>query len=298
MKLPDIALQLHQLGHQRQINIFEGKLNPQNDANKSFLGNLFSVSQRAVASMTSAAAKNPGSTLVYALLASPLAGANAKPYSTTTNSIANAFEDCWDHHRHDDFSFAFSKVRCLGELAKDICSDREPGTSSRYDYPLSQRKEIDVCTRLLGRAAGLRTTIPSAQKMSNDIIQDVIKDVTGNPHDRENIVDFDAEEIIDHYGLRGEVDDSINDSKDVWEWISRHRSALESKDHEGNSRANPPRRDEFIHAADNRYKESGDIKDLDTYKRVLEGINSLSLKPYVRSYYVELSRAISEKLGV
>ncbi|HEY4145907.1 hypothetical protein [Pinirhizobacter sp.] len=295
--LPNAALQWDVLGHQCQIKAFEENLKPQSNANKSFLSNLFTVSQGAVASMASAAARNPASTLVFALLASPLAGANAKPFSTTTKEIATAFDGCWGRHRHDDFSLAYSKVRCLGEMASDICSDREFGTSSRYNFGAGQDKffdtEHDICIKLLGRSAGVNTVLPSRYKELADIFEDVIKDVTANLDDRENIDFFDAEEIIERYELLGEVDDSIMDSRDVSEWVFRHQSELEHKGY-----VHPPTRAEFIHAADNRYKESGDIKDFQTYKRVRAGIMELDLKPYENGYYGKLISAISAKLGV
>ncbi|WP_250625060.1 hypothetical protein [Pinirhizobacter soli] len=300
--LPSADFKLGRFHHQCQIKTFEESLRPQMSAGKGFLSNLFKISQRAVTSAVSIVGKNPASTLVYALLASPLPGAHAKPFSPTTNSIAGAFEGCWDHHRHDDFSFAFSQARCLGELAGDICSDKEPGTSGRYNFGIGRNDFNDakhqICIKLLGRAAGIGTTLPSGYKELPDIIEDIIRDVTANPGDRENISLFDAEGIIEDFGLRGEVDGDLIDSRDVADWVSRHKEELEYKDHEGRSYANPPTRIEFVHAADNRYKESGDIKDAETYKRVLQAISELNLRPYENSYYGELIGAISKKLGV
>lgn len=303
--LSDVVFRLDRLDHQRQIRSFEEKPGSKDGAGDSLSNNLFKVTQRALVKMASAAMARPASTLAYTLLASSFIGINAAPLpetfklkhvSDTTKGIAQTFESCWSQHRHDNFPNAFAKVRCLGELADDICSDRELGTSSRYNFDVkhdeSNDRKHNVCRQLLGRSAGVHATILSAHKTPDVIIQDVVRDVMDTP--RENDMRrLDAMDIIDKYGLRGEVDASLMDSKDVSNWVSQHRSELERR-----QLVWPPDHAEFIHAADNRYKETGDIKDQETYLRVIDGINEMNLEPYVDRYYGAVAQHVADELKV
>lgn len=113
--LPNATFRLDRLNHQSQVEAFAGKLNPQSGANKSFVGNLFKVSQDTVSRMVGSAIKHPASSLVYGLLASSFSGAIAKALSPNTMPIARAIDNCLDAHRHDGFPIAYSEVRCAAE---------------------------------------------------------------------------------------------------------------------------------------------------------------------------------------
>jgi hypothetical protein len=300
----DAVFRLERFDHQRQIKSFE-QLNSKDGGSDGFSNSLFKVTQRALVKMAGAALEKPALTLVCTLLASRFMGISAAPLSETfklkqvseaTKEMAQAFEHCWSQHRHDNFPNAFTKVRCLGQLADDICSDRELGTSSRYNFDVkhdeSNDRKHNVCRQLLGRSAGLRATISSARKTPDVIIQDVVRDVMDTQ--RENDMRrLDAMDIIDNYGLRGEVDASLMDSRDVSNWVSQHRSELER-----GHLVWPPDYAEFIHAADNRYKETGDIKDQETYLRVMDGINKMDLTPYIDRYYGAVAQHITDELKV
>jgi len=298
--LPNAAIGLDRFNHQGQIKAFEEKLSPQGDADKSFLSNLFKVSQGAVSSMVGGAVRNPASTLVYGLLASSFSGAIAKALSPNTMPIARAIDDCLEEHRHDGFSITLSEVRCAVDVVNDLCSDRELGSSSRYNVGLYQPEPSDSernkCLTLVDRILGWNAVIPSASKTSDDIIKDVINDVVGHPEYKDNIDYFDAQDIIEAYGLIGMVDDRLMDKRDVADWIYQHKLELERKDDTGKRLAHPPALVDFIHAADNRYKESFEIKDYDTYKAVLRAIHDLNLQHYVNSYYGHLIESIAKRL--
>ncbi len=92
------------------------------------------------------------------------------------------------------------------------------------------------------------------------------------------------------------VDDRFLDTRDLADWIYQRQFELERKDDAGKSHVHPPTIDEFIRAADNRYKESGDIKDYDTYMDVLRGIRELNLHQYVNNYYGHLIESIAKRL--
>lgn len=187
-----------------------------------------------------------------------------------------------------------------GRTINDICSERELGSSSRYNFGLYYPDPFDTkkntCFSLLDRVIGRYAVISSASKTSDDIIKDVINDVVGHPEYKEDIDYFDAQNVIEDYGLFGMVDDSLMDQRDLADWIDQHQFELERRDDTGKSLVHPPTLQDFIHAADNRYKESGDIKDYDTYTDVLKGIHGLNLQHYVNNYYGHLIESIAKRL--
>ena len=294
--LSNTVIRLDQFKHQGQIKAFEVKLDPQGNANKSFLNNLFKVSQATVSRIVGAAIRNPASALVYALLASGPFGANARAYSRAYSDVLPALEECFSARRHESFPVNYASVRCLGEVANDICSGRSPGSSGRYGFHIRYREsdltKRDLCRQLLSRAAGIFTSIPSAYKTPDQIIKDVVLDVKEDLFYGERM-NVEANKIIRKYGLRGEVDVSIMTASDVWDWISRHRPELEDRRSVDAFDTNA-----LLHAADNIFKESGDIRDQDTYRQVVEGILDLDLEVYRDDYYVALADRISEKLYV
>jgi len=299
----DISFQLERSGHQRQIKTFEERSTSKASTNESFSSCLFKVAQRAWVKMAKVAMDRPVSTLAYGLAGGGIVKINALPLSEAsgtqhlsvpTMKFAEAFEECMLEHRHDNFPIRNMQARCLGELIGDTCSDREPGTSSRYNFGIwhdeSNDRNQNVCRQLAGRAAGVHATVRSAHKTAEMIIKDVVRDVTDNQKEAGLA---DALRIIDHYGLRGEVDGSLIDSEDVSKWVSGHRSELQHGGHVW-----PPSYREFIHAASNRYKESGDIRDQETYRSVLDGIDRMNLEPYEDRYFGEIAQYIADELKV
>ena len=302
--LAGVVFRLERFDHQRQIKAFEEKFNAKDGSGKNFAASLFRVAQSSLAAMAGAAMAKPVSTFVYALLASSMARVNAapltetglRPFSGQTMKLAAALDNCLLQHRHDDVAQVNKAVRCLGEVAGDLCSGREPGSGSRYNFGIrhdeSNSRHHNECLQRLGRSAGVHSTIKSAHKTAGMIVEDVVRDVTANGQETQARM-ADARDINEVYDLRGEVDDSIMDARDVSDWVSRHRSELEAK-----SLVWPPDQSEFMHAADNRYKETNDIRDQATYRDVLDRINRMDMRPYENRYFGELAVHMAGDLKV
>lgn len=292
--ISNIAHQLELRSHQSQVKELNQKTGLTSHR-ASFLGQFIGMSQGAVSTMAKVI-REPAKGLVYILMASQFTGiANARPRHGT-DAIAKAFDGCMSAHRPDGFPRDFTEVRCLGEVANNICSGRMPEGGSRYNHKVhhneSNADNRSVCRQLLGRAAGVDTNIQSAHKTPQDIIDDIKGDVLRDASYGEDLRG-DAEHIIEKYNLMDEVDGSIVDRMDVLAWVNEHRSTLR---YEGLVR--PPVISDFRHAADNRYKESADIKDHTTYRQVIRAIENMDMTSYRNAYYRDLADAISEQLRV
>lgn len=294
LPLLDLHYQMEKYCHGRQVRDFDKKLQA-NEHGGGVSHSLINVSQGRMRSLFNAVVSKPSASFVYALMASRLAGVGA--YSADSGeAMYKAIGACMLEPRTDDSYQPYAVASCLGRIANDVCSGRKPGDGSRYNQVVhhdeTNEAQQSVCRQLLARSAGINTNIMSANKTPADIVHDIKKDVLESAYYKKNLED-DSLGIIGIYDLYSQVDGDIVDKSDVSDWLSRHRYKLEAE-----GLARPPSVDDFIHAADNRYKETGDIRDHRTYQRVLHALYDLEMESYKANYYGDLTTMISEKLVV